>query len=71
MRRSSREILEEHKKRMIRHLAEDRCEITVLVLFEEDHECTRGNAFVLVNEIKEQAASKAFFTGGSDEILND
>lgn len=39
--------------------------------FEEAHEQTNGNAYTPVFEVMKLAGTKALFTGGADELLND
>lgn len=66
-----REAFEEHEERILRVLIDDGCEKVVFAHFEEAHECAKGNVCILGFEVIEQAAVKAFFTRGADELLVD
>lgn len=65
-----REALVKHKKDRLRHHIDDRCEKVVLDLFQEALERTMGNTQSSTYRVMQQAAVKAFFSGGADELLH-
>lgn len=66
-----REALEEQKKERLRPVIVDKCERVVFALYEEAHVGADGNVYKVVFDVMEQAAVKAFFSGGADKQLGD
>lgn len=65
------EALGQHEQRTLGRLIEESCKNIFLALFEEAHQRVKGNIYITVSEVMDQAVVKGFFTEEPDKLLDD